>query len=100
MACTRALIEAKGFYVLIAIFTLIAMCMNFFGLNPMRALVIAGIVQGFSTPPLMLLIMRMTTNRTIMGDAINGRAINVLGWTTTACIFAATLGLVVTWLWE
>src|SRR3954463_585661 len=30
--------EAKGFYLLIASFTLLAMCMNFFGFNPMRAL--------------------------------------------------------------
>ena len=89
--------EAKRFYLLIAGFTLIAMCMNFFGFNPMRALVFAGIVQGFSTPPLMLLIMRMTGNRAIMGDAVNGRGITILGWTTTAAIFAATTGLVCTW---
>jgi Mn2+/Fe2+ NRAMP family transporter len=90
--------EAKAFYLLIAGFTVIAMCMNFFGFNPMKALVFAGIVQGFSTPPLMFLIMRMTGNRVIMGDAVNGRAISVLGWTTTAAIFAATAGLVCTWI--
>jgi hypothetical protein len=38
----------------------------------MRALVLAGIVQGFSTPPLMLLIMIMTNRRSIMGDKVNG----------------------------
>jgi Mn2+/Fe2+ NRAMP family transporter len=89
--------EAKRFYLLIAAFTAVATAMNFLGFNPMKALVIAGIVQGFSTPPLMLLIMRMTSNREIMGDAVNGRAINVLGWVTTGAIFAATAGLVCTW---
>jgi Mn2+/Fe2+ NRAMP family transporter len=89
--------EAPAFYGLIAAFTVIAMCMNFFGFNPMKALVFAGIVQGFSTPPLMFLIMRMTGNRAIMGDAVNGRAITVLGWATTAAIFAATGCLVCTW---
>ena len=67
---------------------------NFIGLNPMKALVWAGIVQGFSTPPLMLLIMVMTNNRAIMGDRVNGRAINILGAFTTLAIFAASLGLV------
>jgi Mn2+/Fe2+ NRAMP family transporter len=90
--------EAKGFYLLIAGFTMVAMLMNFLGFNPMKALVFAGVVQGFSTPPLMLLIMRMTSNRAIMGDAVNGRAITVLGWATTTAIFAATAGLVATWL--
>jgi Mn2+/Fe2+ NRAMP family transporter len=74
--------EAKAFYLLIVAFTVIGMSMNFFGFNPFRALVIAGIVQGFSTPPLMLLIMRMTGNRALMGDKVNGRGISVLGWTT------------------
>jgi Mn2+/Fe2+ NRAMP family transporter len=90
--------EAKKFYAAITGFTLIAMGMNFFGINPMKALVFAGIVQGFSTPPLLLLILLMTNNRAIMGKRVNGRAINVLGWITTATIFAATVGLVASWL--
>ncbi|HEX5387430.1 MAG TPA: divalent metal cation transporter [Gemmatimonadales bacterium] len=55
------------------------------------------IVQGFSTPPLMLLIMRMTNSRAIMGRHVNGRAMNVLGWLTTLAIFGATIGLVIAW---
>jgi Mn2+/Fe2+ NRAMP family transporter len=90
--------EAKKFYAAISIFTLIAIGMNFIGVNPMRALVWAGIVQGFSTPPLMLLIMIMTNNEKIMGRRVNGRGINILGGVTTAAVFAATAGLVVTWL--
>ncbi|HEY7302642.1 MAG TPA: divalent metal cation transporter [Bryobacteraceae bacterium] len=89
--------EAKKFYVAIAIFTLIAIGLNFFGINPMKALVFAGIVQGFSTPPLMLLIMRMTSNPAIVGRRVNGAAIKILGWVTTVVIFAATAGLVVSW---
>lgn len=89
--------EAKGFYGLITLFTVVATAMNFFGVNPMKALVIAGIIQGFSTPPLMLLIMRLTGNPDVMGASVNGRGITLLGWTTTACIFAATAGLVATW---
>ena len=90
--------EAKKFYAAIVGFTLVAMGMNFLGFNPMKALVVSGIVQGFSTPPLLLLILLMTNNRAIMGKRVNGRAINVLGWITTATIFAATVGLVVSWL--
>jgi Mn2+/Fe2+ NRAMP family transporter len=70
--------------------------LNFFGINPMKALVWAGIVQGFSTPFLMLLVMLITNNRSIMGRWTNTRGMNILGWTTTAAIFAAMIGLVVT----
>ena len=60
----------------------------------------SGIVQGFSTPPLLLLIMLMTNSRTVMGEQVNGQALNVLGWVTTGAIFAATTGLVISWLLE
>jgi NRAMP (natural resistance-associated macrophage protein)-like metal ion transporter len=90
--------ESRGFYGVIILVTLIAMGMNFLGLNPIKALVWAGVVQGFSTPFLMLLVMRMTNSRRIMGRWVNTRALNVLGWVTTAAIFAATAGLVICWL--
>jgi NRAMP (natural resistance-associated macrophage protein)-like metal ion transporter len=89
--------EAKLFYVLIAGFTVIAVAMNFLGFNPMKALVYSGIVQGFSTPPLMLLILLMTSNRRIMGDRVNTAPINILGWVTVGTIFAASAGLVISW---
>lgn len=90
--------EAKKFYIAITVFTLLAMCLNFFGINPMKALVWAGIVQGFSTPFLMLLMMLITNNRKIMGPWTNTKWLNVLGWGTTALMFAAAVGLVVvTW---
>ena len=62
----------KKFYLTITAFTIIAMGMNFFGFNPMKALVFAGVIQGFSTPPLLLLIMLMTNNRAVMGDRVDG----------------------------
>jgi Mn2+/Fe2+ NRAMP family transporter len=89
--------EAKAFYACIVVVTVVAAGLNFLGVNPMRALVWSGIVQGFSTPPLLLLIMLLTSSRRVMGESANGRAMNALGWTTTACVFAATAGLVITW---
>jgi Mn2+/Fe2+ NRAMP family transporter len=64
----------------------------------MHALVFAGIVQGFSTPPLMLLIMVMTNQRKIMGDRTNRFFINILGWGTTAIIWAASVGLILSYI--
>ena len=91
--------EAKGFHAAILAVTVVAIALNFLGFNAMKALVWSGIVQGFSTPPLMLLIMLMTNRPDVMGDRLNGRAINALGWFTTACMFAASGGLVITWVW-
>jgi NRAMP (natural resistance-associated macrophage protein)-like metal ion transporter len=89
--------DAKAFYTVIVLVTLIAVGLNFLGVNPMKALVWSGIAQGFSTPPLLLLLMLMTNNRRIMGAQVNSRALNVVGWITTGAIFAASVGLVLSW---
>ncbi len=86
--------DGKMFYGTIAGVMFAAAAMNFLGINPMKALVFAGIVQGFSTPPLMLIIVLMTSRRRIMGDKTNTLLANVFGWGTTAVISAASLALV------
>jgi Mn2+/Fe2+ NRAMP family transporter len=88
--------EAKRFYGAIAGFTAVAVAINFLGLNPMKVLVWSGIVQGFSTPPLMLLIMLLTNDRAVMGQRVNSRRINILGWLTTGVTFCVTIALLVT----
>jgi Mn2+/Fe2+ NRAMP family transporter len=89
--------DGKVFYGTIVLVMLAAACMNLIGINPMKALVFAGVVQGFSTPPLMLLIMLMTNRQKIMGDKRNTLLVNIFGWTTTAVMFAATGALIYTW---
>lgn len=89
--------QAPLFYGTILVVTVVAVVLNLLGFNPMRALVWSGIVQGFSVPPLLFLIMRMTGDRRMMGDRANGAVTRVLGWTTTAVTGLATLSLVVLW---
>ncbi|RWQ40708.1 MAG: divalent metal cation transporter [Mesorhizobium sp.] len=89
--------QAPKFYIATGVITLLAVGLNFIGFNPMKALVWSGIVQGFSTPPLLLLILIMTNNRRIMGDKVNSPGTNVLGGVTTLATFAASVGLVATW---
>jgi Mn2+/Fe2+ NRAMP family transporter len=90
--------EAKAFYAAIGLVTGIAVALNFLGFNPMKALVWSGVVQGFSVPPLLLLIMLMTGNPRIMGAQVNGRGMSILGWLTTGAVTLATAALVATWL--
>jgi Mn2+/Fe2+ NRAMP family transporter len=86
------------FYGVIAAVTAIAVGLNFLGFNPMRALVWSGIVQGFSVPPLLLVMMLLTNRRAVMGARINSRSANVLGWLTTAVTLLCAIALVVSWL--
>lgn len=89
--------EAPAFYACVSGFTAIAVILNFLGFNPMHALVWSGVVQGFSTPPLLFLMLLMTNNRNIMGERTNGWWTNLLGGLTLLVCLAASAGLVATW---
>ncbi len=89
--------RAKQFYAVIAVSTLIGILINFLGINPMHALFWTAVINGFLAPPLMVLLMLIANNRTIMGDRINGVGTNGLGWAATLAMFAAAVGLVLTW---
>ena len=56
----------------------------------------SAVINGFVAPPLLVLIMMVANNRGIMQDRVNGPMLNVLGWLTTAAMFAAAAALVIT----
>jgi Mn2+/Fe2+ NRAMP family transporter len=89
--------RAPQFYAVIAASTLIAMGLNFYGANPIKALFTASINMGFIAVPLLIAIMRVTGDATIMGDRVNGHPLAILSWMTTACVCAAAVALVVSW---
>lgn len=89
--------DNRLFYGIIAIVTLLAVGMNFLGFNPMKALVWSGIVQGFSVPPLLLLMMLLTNSRKVVGARTNGRWTNLMGWATTIVTFLCAAALMVSW---
>jgi Mn2+/Fe2+ NRAMP family transporter len=86
--------QNRLFYAVMAAVTALAVALNFLGVNPMRALVLSGIVQGFSVPPLLLVMMVLTNRAAVLGERGNGGWVNALGGLTTAVSFLATLFLV------
>jgi len=89
--------QAKLFYGVIAISTLVGVLINFVGINPIKALFFAAVINGFLAPPLLIVIMLIANNRKVMKGRVNGRWANILGWTTTLVMFAAAVALVLTW---
>jgi Mn2+/Fe2+ NRAMP family transporter len=86
--------QAPHFYLTITIATLVAMEMNFVDINPVAALFWTSVVYGFLAPPLLTILILVSSNRVIMGNRTNGRAINFLGWLSVAANLAAVVGLI------
>jgi Mn2+/Fe2+ NRAMP family transporter len=77
--------------------TLAGMLMNFAGINPIAALYWSAVVNGLLAPPLLVLIMIVANNREVLGERVNGRGANVMGWLTAAVMSAAAVALIFTW---
>lgn len=90
--------KAKGFYGVIIASTLIGLVFNFIGVNPMKMLLYCAILNGIVAVPLLIVIMQISANRTIMGEYVNGRLSNFLGWLTTTVMAGAALVLIGSWI--
>ncbi len=85
--------QARGFYLVIILSTLVGAGINFIGINPMTALYYTAIINGVAAPPLLILIMLVSNNRKIMKDKTNNRFSNTLGWITTIAMTLAAIAL-------
>ncbi|MBV8719588.1 MAG: divalent metal cation transporter [Chloroflexi bacterium] len=89
--------RAREFYGVIVVATVIGMLINFVGINPIDALFWTAVINGVVAPPVMAIIMLVANNRRIMGDRVNNRWTNLLGWIATLLMGAAAIGLFLTW---
>lgn len=85
--------EAKGFYFVMVISILVAMCINFTGISPVRALVITAIIYGLTAPLLIFVILLVSNNKKIMGDYTNKPLSNILGLLALLLMVAAGIML-------
>lgn len=89
--------QAKQFYAVIAVSTLLGMLLNFIGVNPISALFWTAVINGVMAPPLLVVIMLVSNNKRVMGKRVNSRFTNVVGWVAAVVMFAAALGMFLTW---
>jgi NRAMP (natural resistance-associated macrophage protein)-like metal ion transporter len=87
--------QAHKFYGIIAISTVIGLLINFTPIEPFQLLYYTAVLNGVCAPPLLILIMRMSNNKNILGEYVNGRVSNILGWTITALMSIASVSLIV-----
>jgi Mn2+/Fe2+ NRAMP family transporter len=84
--------EAKGFYLIIAISLLLGLSLNYVGISPIKALIYTAILYGITAPVLIAMILHISNNKKIMGEFVNGRTTNILGFSALIIMtFAAGL---------
>jgi Mn2+/Fe2+ NRAMP family transporter len=74
--------QAKMFYVTIIVSTLMGLAINIIGVNPIKALFLAAVLNGIVTPILLAVILKVANNKKIMGRYTNNLLTNILGIAT------------------
>ena len=81
--------EAKKFYAIIAIATIVGTGLDFTPVDPMKALYWSAIVNGVVAVPIMVAMMLLAGNPAVMGPLTVRRKTRFLGWSAVLVMAAA-----------
>lgn len=84
-------LSARLFYGTIAATTLAGASLNGIGIDPVRALYWAAVINGVLAAPLMFVMMLIVRNPRAMGRLTLPNGAAILGWAATIVMFAATI---------
>lgn len=88
--------NARRFYAVVAVSMAVGLALDFFGFNAVAMLFWSAVVNGVLAPPLIVLVLLLTSDPAIMGPRRNPRWLLLLGWTTAVVMALAAVGMVVT----
>jgi NRAMP (natural resistance-associated macrophage protein)-like metal ion transporter len=81
---------AKDFYAIIALATMVGVLLDFSPIDPVKALIWSAVINGVISVPLMIAMMRLSTQQKIMGNFVIGTRLRWLGWLATG-VMAVTV---------
>ena len=83
--------EAKRFYAIIAIATLVGTGLDFTAIDPMKALYWSAIINGVVAAPIMVALMLLASKKSVMGPFVSGTKTRWFGWAGVAVMGLAVL---------
>jgi Mn2+/Fe2+ NRAMP family transporter len=90
---------ARKFYAVLAAAVALGLALDVLGLNAVRMLFWAAVVNGVLAPPLLVLVVLLSSDPKVMGQRVNPPLLRLLGWAAVIVMFAASAAMPVMWLW-
>jgi NRAMP (natural resistance-associated macrophage protein)-like metal ion transporter len=87
---------AHGFYTVIAIAMALGLGLDYAGLNAVKMLFWSAVLNGALAPPLLVIVVLLTSRADVMGEHRNGPLLRWLGWTCAGVMLIATVIMFVT----
>jgi Mn2+/Fe2+ NRAMP family transporter len=76
--------EAKSFYLVISMYTILGIFINFIGINTIQALIYSSIINGAISLPMIIFLIKIANDKSILKDKINSKRSNIIGGFTIA----------------
>jgi Mn2+/Fe2+ NRAMP family transporter len=93
---SRSIRKAPLFYGLVALGTLGGAALSLLHVNPIKLLVFVALINGVIAAPLLIIVMRISSSKSLMGEYVNGRLATILGWLTAAIMGGAAIAFFAT----
>jgi NRAMP (natural resistance-associated macrophage protein)-like metal ion transporter len=88
--------KARKFYAVMAVAMALGLVLNYLGFNAVKMLFLSAVINGLLAPPLILLIILLTSSHKVMGKRVNPPLLQYLGWAGLAVMTAAAIALIAT----
>jgi Mn2+/Fe2+ NRAMP family transporter len=88
--------SAGQFYAVMAVSMGLGSALNYFGFNAVKMLFWSAVINGLLAPPLILLVILLTSSQKVMGKRVNPPLLQYLGWATLIVMTVAAVAMIVT----
>jgi NRAMP (natural resistance-associated macrophage protein)-like metal ion transporter len=87
---------AKKFYAIVAAAMILGLVLDYAGINAVKMLFWSAVLNGVLAPPLIVLVVLLTSSQKIMGDRANPPVLKWLGWGTAVMMAVAAVAMFAT----
>jgi NRAMP (natural resistance-associated macrophage protein)-like metal ion transporter len=87
---------ASRFYAVVAASMILGMLLDYAGFNAVSMLFWSAVLNGVLAPPLIFLVIYLTSSRKIMGDRTNTLTMKIFGWTAAIVMTVACIAMFIT----
>lgn len=87
--------QAKLFYAVIGVAMTLGVAIDWSPISPIKALFWSAVINGVVAVPILIGTMLVVSKRSTMGDFTASTPLKIFGWTTTAVMAAAVIGMAV-----
>ncbi|MDQ6654024.1 MAG: Nramp family divalent metal transporter [Acidobacteriota bacterium] len=87
---------AKKFYAIVATAMILGLALDYAGFNAVKMLFWSAVLNGVLAPPLIVLVVLLTSSKKVMGDQANSPLLKWLGWVTASVMAVAAVAMFAT----